>query len=59
MVDFIIALIVAVIVVSAIIYIVKQKKRGVKCIGCSASGCCEKSKSENSSCSCGCHNNEE
>lgn len=40
MIDFIIATIIVVIVGAAAAYIVKEKKRGVKCIGCSASGAC-------------------
>ncbi len=44
----------------AVIYIVRQKKAGVKCIGCSVGeACAEKAKSaesagEGHACSCGC-----
>lgn len=40
----------------AVAYIVRAKKRGVKCIGCSAGGSCGAKKGE-SSCS-GCNNGE-
>lgn len=47
--------ILAVLIGSAIVYIVKAKKRGVKCIGCSACGCnCDKDKDKASGCGCGC-----
>lgn len=42
MVNFIIIGILIIIVGGAIIYIVKEKKKGTKCIGCPASGCCNK-----------------
>ena len=51
MVDIILILILAAIVGSASLYIYKSKKRGVKCIGCPASGSCF-------SCSCGCGHSE-
>lgn len=38
--NFIVIVILAVILGSAIIYIVKAKKKGVKCIGCSAACSC-------------------
>lgn len=47
MADIIIVVVVAVIVGSAIAYIRKEKKRGVRCVGCSDSGSC------GSNCSCG------
>ena len=41
---------------SAVYYIVKAKKSGAKCIGCSCGGCsCEKDK-DHSGCGCGCQN---
>ncbi|MGN0496068.1 MAG: FeoB-associated Cys-rich membrane protein [Lachnospiraceae bacterium] len=42
MVNFIIIGILIIIVGGAIIYIVKEKKKGTKCIGCPVSGCCNK-----------------
>ncbi len=40
MTDIIVGLVIAAILGSAITYIVKQKKKGVKCIGCPDSGAC-------------------
>ena len=40
MVDFLIVIVLLVILGAAIIYIVKAKKSGTKCIGCSDSGSC-------------------
>ena len=48
MADIIIGLMLLAIVGVAIAYIVKEKKRGVKCIGCPSAGTCQKR-------SCGCH----
>ena len=42
MIDIIIVVILLSIVVSAISYIVKEKKRGVRCIGCPEAGTCAK-----------------
>lgn len=44
----------AVIVAAAVIYVVKAKKSGAKCIGCPHSGACSKNAEKNSSCACGC-----
>lgn len=51
------ALIVILIVCAAVRYIVKAKKKGVKCIGCSSAGSCctSHNEQEQSECSCGCH----
>lgn len=56
MANVIIVLILLVIVGAAVRSLVKAKKRGVRCIGCSDSGSCG-SAGENSSvcCQCGCH----
>lgn len=51
MTDFIVVAILAVVLGSAIRYMVKAKKSGAKCIGCSG-GC-------GSCTSCGCHDSEE
>lgn len=40
MLDFIILLIVLLCVGAAIAYIIKEKKRGTKCIGCPSAGTC-------------------
>lgn len=50
------AIIIAILVVligGAILYIVKAKKNGVKCIGCSSGGSCS-----SASCDCGCGGND-
>lgn len=57
MVDFIIIAVLAAVVGVAIAYIVKAKKSGAKCIGCSAAGGC--SHSNASGCGCGCGENNE
>ncbi len=63
MIDFIVAVILVVIVGSAICYIIKAKKKGVKCIGC-PEGCNCGKVSEDLGCSCdggshcNCHTNE-
>ena len=53
MADFIIAGILLVIIGAAIAYIVKEKKRGTKCIGCPAAGSCSRNRG-NAGCGCGC-----
>lgn len=52
----IIIAILAGIVGAAVAYIVRAKRRGVKCIGCSAGGNCahKKGKSSEGGCGCGC-----
>lgn len=57
MVDFIIIAILVILVGAAVAYIVKAKKSGVKCIGCSAAGGC--SHNNNSGCGCGCSGDNE
>lgn len=54
MTDFIIIAILVVIIGSATAYIMKAKKRGVKCIGCpEGSSCAHKSSEASSGCGCG------
>ncbi|MGN1266728.1 MAG: FeoB-associated Cys-rich membrane protein [Dorea sp.] len=53
MADFIVALILMIIVGAAIIYIRKEKKKGVKCIGCPAAGTCASRNHAAGACSCG------
>lgn len=48
MTDIIVIAVVVLILALAIGYIIKAKKRGVKCVGCSAGGC------SNCTGSCGC-----
>lgn len=55
MTDVILGVILLVIIGAAVIYIVKAKKRGVKCIGCSAGSSCGKHQEASSGCGCGCH----
>lgn len=50
----VVLLILAVIIGAAVAYIVKAKKSGVKCIGCSAGGSCACGDGSGSACSCGC-----
>ena len=59
MADFIVAAILLIIVGASIRYIVKAKKSGAKCIGCSVEGGCGCGCSDNisevpSGCGCGC-----
>ena len=49
--NFIIVAVLIAIIGAAVIYIVKEKKRGVKCIGCPAAGQCSRSRNLG----CGCH----
>ena len=57
MIDFIAILIVLLLLGAAITYIVKEKKKGVKCIGCPSAGQCSAAKTGKASDSeCGsCH----
>ncbi|MBQ9091991.1 MAG: FeoB-associated Cys-rich membrane protein [Anaerotignum sp.] len=48
MTDIIVGLIVVIIVGAALLYIRKEKKKGVVCIGCPHAGVCAKK-------NCGCH----
>ena len=52
MVDLIVLGVVALLVGGAVAYIVREKRRGAKCIGCSA---CT-SNHKDGSCHCNCHN---
>lgn len=59
MTDFILVVILATILGAAIVYIVKAKKKGAKCIGCPVEGGCPH-KQKHTSCSstegqCSCH----
>ena len=45
--------VIAVIIASAVTYIIKEKKSGRKCIGCPDGGKCQGSCSGCSACSCG------
>jgi len=52
MANIIVAGIVLLIVGIAIAYIVKEKKKGVQCIGCPAAGTCQRNKGAYTACSC-------
>ena len=54
MINFVVLGIIAVIFAAAVVYIVKEKKRGVKCIGCPAAGTCASKNNGNTECCCGC-----
>ncbi|MBQ8592651.1 MAG: FeoB-associated Cys-rich membrane protein [Lachnospiraceae bacterium] len=53
MTDLIIVAILLIIIGAAIVYIVKAKKSGAKCIGCPSGGECSGKKG--GVCNCGCH----
>lgn len=55
MADFIVVVIVLALVAAAVIYIIKEKKRGTKCIGCPAEGGCPHRMNGNDGCSGNCH----
>lgn len=55
MANVIVAGIILCIIGGAIIYIHKEKKRGVKCIGCPVAGTCGSHCGGHSEGSCGCH----
>ncbi len=61
--DFIIVAILVLIIGAAAIYIIREKKKGTKCIGCPAAGGCSSCSGANhggcSSCGCGDHTEEE
>ncbi len=40
MADFILVIVLLMIIGAAVLYIVKEKKKGVKCIGCPSAGVC-------------------
>lgn len=52
MADLIVIGIVLLIVGAAMAYIIKEKKKGVKCIGCPAAGTCGKAHQKDSGCGC-------
>ncbi len=50
MTDIILGLIILVLVLAAVLYIYKEKKKGVKCVGCPHAGSCSSKKNGT-----GCH----
>ncbi|WP_289479625.1 FeoB-associated Cys-rich membrane protein [Klebsiella pneumoniae] len=57
MTDLIIGLIVVAVIGAAVVYIIKEKKKGTKCIGCPAAGQCA-NHGKSGGCSCGCGDSE-
>ncbi len=54
--DFIIAGILVIIIGAAIAYMIKEKKKGTRCIGCPSAGQCSSASShEGSGCGCSSH----
>lgn len=55
--NLLIAAILLILVGAAIVYLVKAKKNGAKCIGCPSGGNCRSKagSSAHTGCSCGCH----
>ena len=54
MTDVIVVAVVAVIVGGALAYIIRAKRRGVRCIGCSSGGCCGRCEERGGGGCCGC-----
>ena len=52
MTDVIVLIIIVMILTVSICYIRKEKKRGVKCIGCPSGGACSKRQQEGEVCTC-------
>lgn len=53
MTNFIFTVILLAAVGLAVRYIIKEKKRGVKCVGCPSGGCCSGGADADHSCGCG------
>ena len=49
--NYIILALLAFIIIAAVVYVVRAKKKGVKCVGCPHANTCGKN-TENGSCSC-------
>ncbi|MBQ4528263.1 MAG: FeoB-associated Cys-rich membrane protein [Clostridia bacterium] len=54
MTDIIAVAAIVVVVGLALAYIIRAKKRGVKCVGCPSGGNCCASKKDGSECNCNC-----
>lgn len=52
--DYIAIAFVAIILIAAFVYIIRAKKKGVKCIGCPSGGKCKANKNNSSCCCCNC-----
>lgn len=55
MADFILVIVLLLIIGAAVLYIVKEKKKGVKCIGCPSAGACAHAHKCNGDGSCSGH----
>lgn len=55
MADFVVVVVLLAIIGAAVVYIVKAKKSGTKCIGCPVEGGCPHKHGDTSGCSCGCN----
>lgn len=53
--DILVLVILAIVLLAAIIYVARAKKKGVKCVGCPYAKTCASQKAENGSCNCGCN----
>ena len=53
MANLIIIVVLLIIIIGASVYVIKAKKKGVKCIGCPAGGNCPSKNGGASGCSCG------
>ena len=51
--DIMIAVVLLIIIGAAVVYIVKERKRGVKCIGCPHAGTCAHKMKSSGDCQCG------
>ena len=54
MANLIIVIVLLLIIGAATCYVIKAKKKGVKCIGCPAAGNCSSKNGGNTECTCGC-----
>lgn len=50
--NFVVIAVLVIIVGTAIVYIVKEKKKGTVCIGCPHAGSCASKKGQESQCNC-------
>lgn len=56
--NFIIIAIVVLMIGTAVSHIIKEKKKGVRCVGCPDGGCCTKEIAGGCNCGCGTEKNE-
>lgn len=59
MANVIIAGILIIIIGAALVYIMKAKKSGKKCIGCPSGGCCSSNQKNHANGSCECHSDKD